>query len=292
MRLEIKHYCLIDFTVRLINLILDIGFFLNRFRNFFKIAGVTVINLLLGFFVIFNWSIAPKNEGIVWFAVGLLTYIYLGHTVMKIRKRSLINLFWLATGFIVAELLILFLIPIFSSYKYQPLSRAIFSWPALIGAIILSMAWVMEFTHPGGRRESPPVPSKKMSTANWLIYQLLPIIGLVLFMIGAGITIFGLSLKPQIGVMIEGIKIGGLMIIVLSLVPLSLILILWVYSLFRIIGREVFFEDETLDLSNKSEHSGIYFNEKFNDKSALPPLREYPELLEFMNNFFDPKPEK
>jgi len=291
MRLEIRNYRFVDFTARIINLILDIGFFLSRFRNFFKVTSVTVINILLGFFIIFNWSVAPRNEGIVWFIVGLLTYIYFGHTVMKIQKRSLINLFWLSTGLIITELLILFLIPIFSSYQYQPLGHAIFSWPALMGALILAMAWAIEFTHPGGRRESPPVPSKKMSTSNWLIYQMLPVIGLVIFLIGGGIMIFGFSLNPEIGTIVEGIQIGGIMITALSLVPLSLILILWAYSLFKVIGREIFSEDEPLDLSNTSEHSGVYYNANFPNQIPAQ-LREYPELLEFMDNFFGPKPEK
>lgn len=291
MRLEIKNYRLIDLTARIINLILDIGFFLNRFRNFFKVTGVTIINILLGRFVIFNWSVTPRNEGIVWFIVGLLTYIYLGHTAMKIQKRSLINLFWLATGLIIAELLILFLIPIFSSYQYQALSQAIFSWPALMGALILAMAWAIEFAHPGGRRESPPIPSKKMSTSNWLIYQLLPIIGLVLFVFGAGVLIFSLSLRPETGVIKEGIKIGGIMITALSLLPLSLILILWAYSLFKTIGCEIFLENEPLDMSNESDHSGVYYNANFPNQIPAQ-LRELPELMEFMNSFFGPKPEK
>lgn len=288
MKLEIRNYRLIELTARLINLILDISFFLRRFRNFFKVTSVTTINLLLGYFIIFNWSIPAEKEGIVWFIAGLLTYAYLGHTVMKIKKRSLINLFWLSTGFIIAELLILFLIPIFSIYQYQPFSQAILSWPALMGALILAMAWAMEFTHPGERRKSPPVPTKKRSTSNWLIYQMLPVVGLVLFLIGGGIIIFGFSLKPELGTIVEGIQIGGIMITALSLVPLSLILILWAYSIFRTIGREIFSEDAPLDFSNESDHSGVYYNANFPNQ-IQEPLREYPELLEFMDSFFGNK---
>jgi|GEM_PF-2537280 len=168
---------------KLIAVISCVSWFFYSLKKYPKtILGIVATIILFALAKIIN-SLVPflttEEQTIINYAAGFSSFIVFGALVTSSMKKDLIYSFLMMCWIISGTLLSLF---IFSLWEiYEPLSQAIFGWPALASSIalaVLIIAGLAEYYYIAPRKYSSPDTSKTSKRAMLSIGLTLMIISL------------------------------------------------------------------------------------------------------------------
>jgi len=192
-----------EVIIRIISFFDEVIALIKSYRSFLKILAVTGVSLIIGRFIIWNWSIGlPEDQSIVWLFSGLTGFLYFGNRIFKTKNQTVIDIF---QTFFFTAIFSLIIFRFFTYYEiFGPLSQKLLEWPTVVCLLVLVSADIWNFFSLGwskpisvAERRKRKAERRERKKERNPFYQYL-VSWLVVLLLGVVVLIFSGCLKEEL----------------------------------------------------------------------------------------------